>query len=67
MQTMTEAERQRELYGAGRATRLRALELKDKLQSSHVLQDGEYNLAKDNRDHWQTSFTADFPVSGLFV
>ena len=64
MQTMTEAERQRQLYGAGRATRLKALELRDKLQSSHVLQDGEYNLAKNDQGHWQTSFNVDFPVSG---
>ncbi|XP_070181641.1 uncharacterized protein [Littorina saxatilis] len=50
---------QKELYGASRTSRLQALQLRDTLQKSSVLQDGEYNLAKRRQD-WQTSFKADY-------
>ncbi|KAL8582746.1 hypothetical protein ACOMHN_061625 [Nucella lapillus] len=57
-------ERQRQLYGAGRASRLKALELRDVLQASSVLQDGEYNLTRQ-RQGWNTSFNTDFLGQGL--
>ncbi|XP_076464199.1 uncharacterized protein LOC143296248 [Babylonia areolata] len=59
-----EAERQRQLYGAGRAARLQALELRDVLQASSVLRDGEYNLTR-RQQGWNTSFNTDFPGQKL--
>lgn len=56
------ADNKKELYGPGRATRLKGLELGIKLRASHVLRDGEYNIARQKQgpEAWKTSFSADF-------